>query len=170
MEQVITPGSVSRKYGLIVGLIGIIITAIVYMVIGDSQSPVAWLTSVVLIVGIVLAHNEFKKMGDGFMSFGQGFRIGFMISFISGVLQSVFSYIYLAFIDESFLREQREAMIIAMEDQGVGTDNPMFSMMESFASPGAIAIFGIIGSAFGGLILGLIISAITKKDRPEFGM
>lgn len=170
MEQEITPGSVSRKYGLIVGLIGIIITAIVYMVIGDSQSPVAWLASVVLIVGIVLAHNEFKKMGDGFMSFGQGFRIGFMISFISGVLQSLFSYIYLAFIDESFLREQREAMIMAMEDQGLGADTPMVSMMESFASPGAIAIFGIVGSALGGLILGLIISAITKKDRPEFGM
>jgi hypothetical protein len=141
------------------------------MLTNNTSNFSSWLSIPLFIGAIVYGHSEFKKLGNGFMSFGQGFKIGFFISLVSSLMSSVFMYIYFTFIDDSILRTAREEAIMKMEDQGVQGEQMEFAMkiMDLTTSAGSLAVFGILGGILMGVIFSLIISAITKKDEPIFG-
>lgn len=168
MEDKVTISQVGLRYGIIIGLI-----MIVYSMILQFTGQVAnnWLASVsyiFLIVAIVLAHKAFKEGGDGFMSIGQGLGIGTLISIVAGVLSTIFSYIYVKFIDDSMLSLIQEKQIEAMEKQGLD-DAQIEQAMEmagKFSSPEVLFGIGIIVFIFFGFILSLIVSLFTKKANP----
>lgn len=170
MEERPSISSLGMRYGGIVGLIGVIISVVIFITTSSTQSPAQYLGIVVLIIGIVMAHREFKNTGNGFMSFGEGFKLGFMVVLISSIISSIFSYVYLKFIDDSILLQAKEQALMEMEKKGVGADNPAAGMVDFFASAEAILVMGLIGSVIFGVIISLIIAAITKKEEPEFGM
>jgi hypothetical protein len=136
-----------------------------------GQATNNWLSSIgyiLFIVVIVLAHKAFKEGGDGFMSIGQGLGIGTLLSVIGGTLSSIFTFIYLKFVDDSMLQMIRDKQIEAFEAQGMD-DAQIEQAMEmagKFSGPVAILIMGIVGSALVGFIISLIISLFTKKANP----
>lgn len=168
MENEITPRSVGMKYGLILGLASILVSALNFIITNKTDGPASYLGFVLMVVALVLAMREYKSQGDGFMSFGQGFGVGFFVSLISGILGAIFSYIYFTFIDDSILEIAKNEAIMEMEKQNVPAE--AYEMMGFFTSPGFISGSALIGSLIAGIIFTLIISAIMKKDRPEFGM
>ena len=170
MEKEITPSSVGLKYGLILGLASILVSAINFMLGGSTSGPSSWIGFILIIVAIVLAMREYKNLGDGFMGYGQGFSIGFFVSLISGIIGALFSYVYLKFIDDSIIEAARNEALLNLEEQGIGADNPAAGFIDMFTSPGAISAMALLGSIILGIIFTLIIAAIMKKDRPEFGM
>jgi drug/metabolite transporter (DMT)-like permease len=168
MENEITPRSVGMKYGLILGLASILVSALNFMFIGRTDGPASYIGFVLMIVAMVLAMREYKSQGDSFMSFGQGFGIGFFTSLISGIISAVFTYIYLSYIDDTILETAKNEAIMQMEQQNVPAE--AYEMMDFFTSPGFVSGAAVLGSVIVGIIFSLIISAIMKKDRPEFGM
>ncbi len=170
MDEKPSISSLGMRYGGIVGLIGVILSVIFFITSSSTQNPAQWVTVIILIGGIVMAHREFKKSGNGYMSFGEGFKLGFFVVLISAIINSIFSYIYLKFIDNSILEQAKEQALMEMENQGVGADNPAAGMVEMFTTAEAILVMGLIFSLIFGVIISLIIAAITKKDEPEFGM
>jgi hypothetical protein len=170
MEKELTPSSVGMKYGLIYGLVSILLSAFSLLILKTTQGPIQWIGFVLPIVFLVLAMREFKNQGDGFMGFGQGFSIGFLVSLISGLLSSVFTYIYLKYIDDSVLREIWNQQVMEMESRGINMNDMPFDMEAWVTSPEVTSGSGFLMLLIIGIIFTLIISAIMKKDRPEFGM
>ncbi|MFC2188713.1 DUF4199 domain-containing protein [Peijinzhouia sedimentorum] len=170
MEERPSISSLGMRYGGIVGLIGVIISVIFLITSSSTQNPAQWITVLILIGGIVMAHREFKNSGNGFMSFGEGFRLGFMVVLISTIINSIIVYVYLKFIDGSSLIAAREQALMQMESQGGGANNPAAEMIDLFTSAEAVLVMALIFSLIFGVIISLIIAAITKKDEPEFGM
>jgi hypothetical protein len=168
MENKVTVSQVGLRYGLILGLVSIVFGLILQM---TGQATNNWLSSIgyiLFIVVIVLAHKAFKEGGDGFMSIGQGLGIGTLLSVIGGTLSSIFTFIYLKFVDDSMLQMIRDKQIEAFEAQGMD-DAQIEQAMEmagKFSGPVAILIMGIVGSALVGFIISLIISLFTKKANP----
>ena len=161
--------SVALRYGLLTGLVSIIFSLIQFMTHTD-QSPLRWLGLIISIVGITLAHKEFKQRGDGFMSYGQGLGIGTLLSLIAGLMSAVFFYVYVTAIDATFVDHIMEVQRQQMEAKGLEEaqiDNAM-EMSKPFMSPGVMSLFVILFSAFFGFIIALIVSAFTKNTRPEF--
>ena len=71
-----TPRQIGLKYGLYVGLVLVIYSMVLQLTGLALNSTLSYLSYVILIVGIVLAHREYKQEGDGTLSFGQGITIG----------------------------------------------------------------------------------------------
>ena len=168
-EDRITVGEVARKWGLYVGLIGIVY-GLIQQFAGLATSNVAnYLGSVILIAGVVLAHKEFKRDGNGFMSFKQGFGIGSLITIYSSLISVVFTYVYIKFVDDSMMTMIKEQQIEQMENRGM-SEAEIEQAMEftsSFMTPEVTMVFALIGSIVIGIILSLIISAITKNEDPS---
>lgn len=171
MEEKVTVSQIGLKYGLILGLIFIVYGMILQFLDLDIEMTqnLNYGVYLGLIIGLVMAHKAFKEGGDGFMSIGQGLGIGMLISLISGVVSSIFSYIYIKFIDDSMLTDIRDLQIEKLEEQGMD-DAQIEQTMEiagKFMSAEMIPVWGIVGMLFIGFILSLIVSLFTKKSNPN---
>ena len=176
MEQTLdTQPSVSKiafKWGLIVGLVMIVYSLIILMSGQFGNNLLQSVAYLFLIVGIVLAHKEYKQSGDGFMSYGKGLGLGTLTVLVAVVLSSIFGYIYMTMIDPGVIDMIKEQQVTQLQEQGMSDAQIEQAMgfSESFMTPGALTIFGILITTFVGFILSLIVTAFTKNSNPELDM
>lgn len=162
--------SVAIKYGFINGLVGVILFTVIDMAGLSTNAVAPWIGFVVMAVLMFLAQKEFIKGGDGFMNYGQGLGLGTLMSVVSGVISSIYTFIYVSYINTAYFENMKELQIVKLEEQGMSDAQieQTMQMMDSFSGPVPTAIFGILGTVFFGFLIALIVSAIAKKSRPEF--
>ena len=170
MEEKVTVSQIGLRYGIILGLIFIVLSLILNFLNLEikTMQNIGYINYAILIVGIVMAHKAFKEGGDGYMSIGQGLGIGTLISLIGGILSGIFSYIYIKFIDDSMLAKIKDLQIEEMEARGMD-DAQIEQAMEiagKFTSAEMIPVWAVLGMVFIGFILSLIVSLFTKKANP----
>ena len=161
--------SISVKWGMINGFISIIFFVLVDFAGMAGNQALNWVGGLIFLILLVLAHREFKSEGDGYMSFGQGLGIGTLIALISSIISSVFTFIYVSFINDNFIEAIREKSIADMEKAGQSDaqiDQAM-QFVEMFTSPVALLIMGILMGVFFGFIVSLIVTIFTKNQDPE---
>ncbi len=167
-EQV-TVKQVAIKWGLILGIISIVLFLAFYFggLMGESWTE--WISPIFIAVIMYLAHKEFKDQGNSFMSYGQGLGLGTLMSAVSGVVSSVFTYIYIKFINADYVVELLDMARAKMEEQGQGDDqiDVAMGMMEKFMSAGMTAGISLLGTIFIGFLIALVVSAITKNNDPS---
>ena len=169
-SQLPTTRSTGIRYGVILGAISIIYFLIFSIFDLDmSQGIGRWGTSIVSLVIVFLAHKYYKDNGDGFMNYGEGVGIGFWVGLVSSVVSSVFTYIYVKFIDDGFITKIREKAIQDMQDKGQSDEQIDMAMkfVNMFTGAEAMLIMGIVFGVIILVIIGLIISIFTQKARAE---
>ncbi|RSK44120.1 DUF4199 domain-containing protein [Hymenobacter perfusus] len=166
----VTPVATGIRYGLFVGIIASILSFIQFAFIKDPETPFRWLSTVVCIIGIYMAHKQFKQSNSGFMSYGQGLGIGTILSVVAGLISGVFGYLYVAFIDPEYMNRAMEVQRAKMEAQGLDDAQIEQGMMwaQKFSTGPIVILFSLIIVVIIGFVISLIISAFTKNTRPEF--
>ncbi|MCI1186815.1 DUF4199 domain-containing protein [Hymenobacter sp. DH14] len=166
----VTTTSVGLRYGLLTGLVSIIISFGLFVAHQES-SPLRYVSFAVLIAGLVLAMQNFKQNNQGFMSFGQGVGIGAVLSAVVGVLSGIFSYVYMSFIDPEVVGRMTEKIRADMEARGGMTDEQIdqaMAMSAKFMNGPFTLVAALLGTVLVGVILAMIISAFIKNAQPEF--
>jgi hypothetical protein len=166
----VTPSAVGVRYGLLIGLISIIVSFALNAT-GLEQSPAKWLSTAILIGGIVLAHKFFKQHNEGFLAFGQGVTIGAVLSAVVGVLSAIFSYVYMNFIDPDFATRIMDKARTDLEAQGTMSDAQVEQAMAftvKFMNGPLMVGTVLFMILLMGVLSSLVISAVTKNPRPEF--
>lgn len=169
-EEKVTTRAAGIRYGLISGLISIAYFVILTMAdISMTEGIGRWASLLISVVIIYLAHKYYKENGDGFMSIGQGTGIGFWLALVSAAISSVFTYVYMKFIDNSMIQQILDKQREAMEERGMDDaqiDQAM-SMTEKFMTPEIILGTGLFFGVVIIVIVALLISLITQKKNPE---
>lgn len=169
--QLETPSvrSAGIRYGLILGIVSILIFLVLVLSGADMTGNLRWISFPFYILLIVLAHKYYKDKGNGFMSYGEGMGITFWMGLISSAISSVFTFLYLKFIDASMIDMIREKQLEEFEKQGMSDAQIEQAMKfaEMFTSPTAMLIIGIIGGIIMLLICGLIVTIFTQKKNPQ---
>ena len=166
----VTTTSVGLRYGLLTGLVSIIISFGLF-VAHQETSPLRYVSFAVLIAGIVLAMQNFKQNNQGFMSFGQGVGIGAVLSAVVGVLSGIFSYVYMTFIDPEVIGRMTEKIRADMEARGGMTDEQIdqaMAMSAKFMNGPFTLVAAVLGTVLVGVVLAMVISAFIKNAQPEF--
>ena len=168
-------GSVKKialPYGFILALATIVISVIVY-VMGMTYEQPWWqsaLNFVLMAAVIAYGLKAFKAGNGGFLSLGEALKTGLAISLIAGLIGSVFTFIFIEFIEPDFAVNMLEATREKMIDQNPEmTEDQMemaLGMTEKMMSPGIMVAIGIIASLFFGFIISLITGLIMKQDKP----
>jgi hypothetical protein len=167
----VTTRSAGTRFGLIAAVVGILYFVILSMLDVDMQGPAGWLGWLFTAVLIFLAHKYFKENGDGYMNYSQGIGIAFWLGLVSGAISSVFTYIYVKFIDSGFMDAIKEKQYEQMQGQGM-TDDQIDQAMKiagMFSTPLAMLIMGFIMSVIGAVIIALLVTLITQKKNPDAG-
>lgn len=166
----VTTTSVSLRYGLLTGLISIIISFGLFAA-QMEQSPLRYVGYVVLIGGMVLAMQQFKASNHGFMSFGQGVGIGTLLSVVVGALSAVFSYVYMNIIDPDVVGRMMEKARADMEARGNMSDEQIdqgMAIAGKFMNGPIMMAVVLVLTILTGLVFSLAISAFIKHSKPEF--
>lgn len=173
METTTTPvttTSVGLRYGLLTGLVSILFS-FGLNVTHQESSPARYITFAILVGGIMLAMNYFKKQNQGFMGFGQGVGIGAVVSAVVGLLSGVFAYVYMSIIDPEMLGRLTDKIRTDMEARGGMTDEQIdqaVAMSSKFMSGPIMVGAALLGTVLLGVLLSLVISAFIKNAQPEF--
>jgi hypothetical protein len=159
----------SLNYSLILGLVSIIIIVGVHYAKIDESSWVSIIFHWVTMIGaIYFILNHFKtKINSGYLTIGQGVTVSALTGLFTGLIAGIFTYIFVTTIAPETIDMAREKMLSAMEEQPNMSETQMkktIEMAEMLMSPGIIsAIIALKGLALY-TIIGLIISAIIKRD------
>src|SRR5262245_14600352 len=137
----VTTKSVGIRYGIIMGAISIVLFLVFVIVDIDTYLKLGrWISTVMGIVILVLAHLYYRHNGDGFMNYGQGIGIAFWCGMISSVIGSVFTYVYVKFIDQSMTQAIRDGAIRDMQEKGQSDEQIEMAMkfVDMFTNPEAL--------------------------------
>ncbi|WP_192823059.1 DUF4199 domain-containing protein [Rufibacter sp. LB8] len=169
-QQTTTPSATGLRYGLLTGLVLVIFTAILYVTDMAGNKLVASLGWLILIGGIVMAYQYFKRANNGFMSYGQGLGIGTILGAVVGLLGGIFAAIYTSMIDNSIMTREMDKQIEEMEARGLSEEQieQAMEMANMFTGPVMVVVITLITYIIGAFILSLIIAAIMKRSQPEF--
>ncbi|MEO1256105.1 MAG: DUF4199 domain-containing protein [Bacteroidota bacterium] len=120
-NEYVEPASVRKvafKWGLIFGLISVVLAMIWQFAGLAGENWTNWLGLIPLVITMYLSHKEFKDTGDSYMSYGQGLGTGTLMSLVAGVISSIFTYIYLAYVDDSIQKKSMDEAYESWETQG----------------------------------------------------
>ena len=165
----LTVKQVSLKWGLYLGMAMIIYGILLQLLDQVGKTGLDMVNYVFMAALMYFAHKSFKDEGNGYMSYGQGLGIGTLMSVVGSFLSVTFSYIYVKFIDPSFMDIIKDLQIEKMQEQGLSDaqiDQAM-EMSAAFMKPEIMFPMAFVFSVFFAFILALIISAITKNPDPS---
>lgn len=171
METNVNTGSsvTTRSVGVKFGLISALVSIVFFLVLAISGANAfdrswSWVSIVISIALLVLAHKNFKDTGNGYMTYGQGVGIGFWMALVSVIIGGVITYAYVTFIDTGAMEALWEAQAEEMARNGIPDDQ-----IEMGLSIGQKMFWPMyfIGGIIGGVIVALIVSIFTQKKNPQ---
>ena len=170
MENQANSKSLIINFGIYLGIATVLISLITYA-LGMHLDP-HWSVSVIsgiLFIGLIVFGIKKYKDISGFLSWGQGVKIGVGIAIVAALIGTIYNYLFMTFLEPDLLTQMQELSNQKLLDQGQTEEQieAINEMSSAFQSPFLIAALGIIGSAVGGFVVAAIAAAIMKKSEEE---
>jgi hypothetical protein len=169
----IPPKKVSLNYGIILGIILILISVIIYAL--DKHYDQDWVTRspgiIAMFVIIFLGIKKYREFNNGFLKMGQALKTGIGIALIGAIISLIYTFIFLNYIEPDYMDKmmeiQEQTLIERFPDFTDEQIETQLAMVEKFSSPAVTTAFVLIVSLFFGFIISLISGAILKKSDEE---
>lgn len=163
-------GKYALTYGLILGAISVVFILMLYSLDMHYQGGplVMGVSLLITIAVIVIGMMQFKKDNNGFMSFGEGLKIGIGIGLVAGIIGIIFNQILAGVIDPEMMNKAMEYQKGKLMETTKMTPEQIDAQMEmgkKFTTPSMQIVFGLIYSVVASLLLSLIPALILKKQE-----
>ncbi|WP_438422889.1 DUF4199 domain-containing protein [Aquimarina macrocephali] len=170
MENQIPTAKFSSNYGVILGIILILIHVLMYvsgMLLEGKQWPM-YLYYLIFPVFIFSTIHAYKKKNNGFLSLGQAIKIGISIAALSGLVYAVYNGIFNFFIEPDFIDQMLELTREKMMENPNMTEEQIemsINWAKKLGGPIIGGAFFILLSVFFGFIYSLIGGLIMQKKQ-----
>ncbi|RAJ12471.1 DUF4199 domain-containing protein [Arenibacter echinorum] len=163
-------GKYALTYGLILGAISVAFLLMLYSLDMHYQGGpmVMGVSLLITIAVIVIGMLQFKKDNGGFMSFGEGLKIGVGIGLIAGIIGIIFNQILAGVIDPEMMNKAMEYQRGLLMETTKMTPEQIDAQMEGakkFTTPSMQIVFGLVYSVVASFLLSLIPALILKKKE-----
>ncbi len=158
--------------GIYLGVALILFSLIMFLLDIDRESPIMYISYIVLAVGLFWSVISFRnKHLGGFIEYKTAFGSGFYTGLFASILAAIFTYIYVTAIDPGLIDE----ILIQAEEQMLEQNPNMtdeqieqgLAMTETFTSPVMISVWAFLGNLVISTILSLIIAIFAKRENKE---
>lgn len=164
----------SLNQGVILGVVFILFSVILYVTGIDPMDEkwTGYINYIIMAFIFFYAQKEYRdKINRGYLSIGEGIKIGITIAVIGGTISAIYQLIFMTVIEPDYLEQAllklEEQMLEQNPDMTESQIEMTLGISRKVMSPAFIVPMGIIGSAFAGLILSLLTSLFVKKsDSP----
>lgn len=152
----------AMMYGLYLGLALVVYSLLLYLGSLSFNVTLKSLIYLFIVVGLFVSLKHYRDNINGnVLTFGEGMKLGILISLFSGFLMGGFSYV-MHLIDPTLLDQSIQLQQEAMLQQGVPEDK--VAEMEIMLRKPILLVVGVLFDVLiMGSILSLVVSAILKK-------
>ena len=160
------------KFGIAAGITYILMLLLRYMFFGVnplSLGIMSFLAYIILVIFFIVAANYRKKELGGYADVKQLFQTIFIVIVIAEVCYSLFNYIYLTFIDPTYLErfvQNTEEWMEKMKMPEEQMDKLRDQLSGQKKTGIGTILMGFCQAIVIDSIIGLIISFIMKKKKP----
>lgn len=163
-------GKYALTYGLILGAISVVFILMLYSLDMHYQggSMVMGVSILITLAVMVIGLMQFKKDNNGFMSFGEGLKIGVGIGLVAGIIGILFNQILAGLIDPEMMNKAMEYQKGLLAESSKMTPDQIEAQMETikkFSTPSMQIVFGLVYSVVVSFLLSLIPALILKKKE-----
>lgn len=165
-------GRIVLKYGLLQGVFSFFIFLGTTLTGGRQHWLAGAVGTALLIVLMVLAHQEFKKTHDGMMSYPQGLGSGTLLSAWAALVKCIPTYVYVRYINTDYFAMAVRVQQAALERRGITGMQAQHAMSITapMMTPVGIVVISLITGVIGGFVVALIVSIFTQKgDGASYG-
>lgn len=157
--------------GLYLGIALIVFSLVTFLLEVDLQSPIKYISYLVLAIGLYWAIVSFrdKHMG-GLIDYKGAFASGFFTGLIASLIGGAFTYVYVQYIDPGIIDQILLQTEVTLEQNPNMSDEQIeqaLEMTESFTSPILMSVFGFLGNLVASTVLSLIIAIFAKRENKE---
>lgn len=157
------------QFGLLTGLGMVVYSLILYLLGVDTKSYWNLLSYLILLVGIFWGMSSIRDQHLGnVMSYGKAFGVGFWVVLFAVLLSSIYSFIFLKYIDpnvlEKAMSEAQDKILAANPNISDADLDKSMAIARKFANPFVSAITGFIWNVIVGTVLSLIIAIFAKRE------
>jgi Protein of unknown function (DUF4199) len=159
----------SLEYAAILAMLGILILAFThYLNIDPNNSMLKafnWISAIVSVFWFVWHYKN--KRNNSFLRFGTGIRLSALTGLFTGIFSAIGIYIFMQWIVPNYSTLMLESTIKNLQKQGQSDQviEQSIPYIKMFITPIAIAGIFFIITIFSYLIIGLVATAIMKKER-----
>ena len=158
-------------YGLILGLILIIYSVLLYVMDQSFNKGLGYISFIFIFAVLFYGTKTFRDNNlDGYISYGHALGFGMIIILFAGIFSSIYFAIHITLIDSDYITK----LLAFSEEQLLNKNMPdeqiemALEMQKKMMKPLIMSILGFINTAFFGLIMALISSAIVKKQGDPY--
>jgi hypothetical protein len=173
MENQATSKGIILNNGLYYGLV-LIITSLILYALGMHLDPTGGyinlgILAISLIAFPIIGMSAFKKSNDGFMSWGEGVKIGVGIVIIGSLMSILYQYAFTTFIEPDFFAQVEEVTRKGLVDAGLTEEqiDTQIEMSSKFQGTLIGNALGLLFMAFLGFVVSAIASAVKKESEEE---
>jgi len=170
-NQNVSPWKGNLNWGLILGFILIIYTAILYFMDQIGNQKLGWISFGIMIVVTFLGIKAYRDTFlGGFMSYGQALGSGVLINFYASIVGGIFTILLYGVIDPDLTQKLIVASQDKLVDQGMAEAQieQAMSITRIFIKPVVMGVMGVFVSTFFGLLVSLIVGIFLKKEGNPF--
>jgi hypothetical protein len=169
--------STASRFGLIIASVGIFYTLMAYLVnlellVNTFAGLGLWALNMVL---LIVAITQVKKAFGGYISFKEAFSTFILTYIISALVSSVFGILLFSVIDPEAADRVQELIIettVNMMERFGAPEDSITEQVEQLESTNQFSASNQVRGFFTGIVLyaiiGLIVAAVMKKNKPEF--
>lgn len=169
------------KSGLIIGVVSIVVFVIMY--VADIKPIGMMMPFVIMLVGLainiailVILFKKYRTEIGGFISFRNAFLYCFIALVTASVISTVFTLLFIQFIEPEYYKNIMEAQKTYMENylSGKVSEEQMAQTLDKLdaqtSEMGSMksTLIGLLSSVVVGGIIALIVGAIMKKNPDVF--
>jgi len=173
MEEKSTFG-LALKPGLIISGAVIAYSLVVWSVTDnvDQMKYLSWVNYIILAIGYYIFTKNYRDdYKNGALTFGEGFVFMLFISVVYSVIQSLYTYIFMTFIDPDMVTQMVEKVEESLYNNNLPEEQieQSMKMMSFMFKPWLISLMAVFGTMLWGTFLSLIMAFFTKKTaEPTF--
>lgn len=161
------------KFSLIYSLVIIALNLVLFIL--GMQMQMQTLNTLVMLAAVFVSIyfgivSRRDNTLDGYITYGQGVGTGMLISLMAGIIVTIYTQVFISFIDPDFMQNMLNEAKRKMIEDGRSEEQIEVAMewtKKIMGSPIIMAVMGILTNLFYGLIASLILAYFTKRINPD---
>lgn len=159
------------NYGAMLGLILIIYTVLLYVMDMSFNKGLTYVSFLFMAAMIFYGSKSYRDNSlGGYITYGRALGISMIIVLIAGIISTIYFLIHTSVVDTEYVTKLIAAAEEELLKKGMTDDQieMALSIQKKMMKPSIMAVFGLIGTGFWGLIISLITSIFVKKQGDPY--